>query len=179
MVSFRCILYVEQELKKLRLIYFAVDLGMAEIFEDISDELQKRIRESLKKAKLELLEKKQILVERIKSVVVKMIHLAEEIHCVNYSSYISEKLGYDYNYLSNTFTEVKETTIQQYIIQYKIERVKELLMHDELTLTEIAWKLRYSSVAHLSNQFKKITGRSPTLFKQQAGIEERKYIEEL
>ena len=95
-----------------------------------------------------------------------MVHHADELPIVNDSDYISEKLGYDYTYLSNTFTEVKGTTIQQFIIQHKIERVKELLMYDELTLTEIAWKLRYSSVAHLSNQFKKNTGLTPTYFKE-------------
>lgn len=94
-----------------------------------------------------------------------MVHYSEEYPKVNDSDYISQKLGYEYNYLSNTFSEVKGITIQQYIIQHKIERVKELLLYDELTLTEIAYSLHYSSVAHLSNQFKKITGLTPTYFK--------------
>jgi AraC-like DNA-binding protein len=95
-----------------------------------------------------------------------MVHYSDELPKVNYSDYISEKLGYDYTYLANTFSEVKGITIQQYIIIHKIERVKELLIYDELSLTEISYKMHYSSVAHLSNQFKKITGLTPTFFKQ-------------
>jgi AraC-like DNA-binding protein len=116
---------------------------------------------------LELLDDKRgILIERIKNVIIEMIHYMDEIPKVNYSDYISEKLGYDYTYLSNVFSEVKGVTIQQFIILHKIEKVKELLLYDELSLTEIAHKLHYSSVGHLSNQFKKITGLSPTYFKQ-------------
>jgi AraC-like DNA-binding protein len=95
-----------------------------------------------------------------------MIHYSDEVPKVNDSDYISKKLGYDYTYLSNTFSEVKGITIQHYIITHKIERAKELLLYDELTLTEIAYKLNYSSVAHLSNQFKKITGLTPSYFKE-------------
>jgi AraC-like DNA-binding protein len=95
-----------------------------------------------------------------------MIHYADELPRINYSEYISKKLGYDYTYLSNVFSEEKGINIQQYIIIHKIERVKELLLYDELTLTEIAYKLQYSSIAHLSNQFKKITGLSPSFYKQ-------------
>jgi AraC-like DNA-binding protein len=116
---------------------------------------------------LELLDdKRSILIEKIKNVITELIHYSDELPRVNYSDYISEKLGYDYTYLSNIFSEVKGTTIQQFIIINKIERVKELLLYDELNLTEIAYKLHYSSVAHLSNQFKKITGLSPSFFKQ-------------
>ncbi len=115
---------------------------------------------------LELLDdKKSILIERIKSVIVEMIHYSDEVPKVNYSDYISQKLDYDYTYLSNVFSEVKGTTIQQFIINHKIEKVKELLLYDELNLTEISYRLHYSSVAHLSNQFKKVTGLSPTFFK--------------
>ena len=95
-----------------------------------------------------------------------MIHYSEELPKENYSVYISERLGYDYTYLANTFSEVKGITIQQFIITHKIEKVKELLLYDELNLTEISYKLNYSSVAHLSNQFKKITGLSPSFYKQ-------------
>jgi AraC-like DNA-binding protein len=94
-----------------------------------------------------------------------MIHYADELPTVNYSDYISQKLNHDYTYLSNMFSEVKGITIQQFIIIHKIERVKELLLYNELNLTEISYKLNYSSVAHLSNQFKKVTGLSPTYFK--------------
>lgn len=121
----------------------------------------------LSRTGLELLDdKKNILIERIKAVIVEMIHYSEELPKINYSDHISEKLNHDYTYLSNTFSEVKGITIQQYIIFHKIERVKELLLYDELTLTEIAYRMQYSSVAHLSNQFKKVTGLTPSYCKQ-------------
>ncbi|MBP7924524.1 MAG: helix-turn-helix transcriptional regulator, partial [Saprospiraceae bacterium] len=124
------------------------------------------LKTNLLRSGLELLDdKKSILIEKIKNVIIEMIHYSDEIPQVNYSNYISEKLGYDYTYLANTFSEVKGITIQQFIIIHKIERVKELLLYEELTLTEIAYQLHYSSVAHLSNQFKKITGLTPTYFK--------------
>ena len=104
--------------------------------------------------------------EEIENVIIEMIHYADETPKVNYSDYISEKLKYDYTYLSNTFSEVKGITIQQFIIIHKIEKVKELLLYDELNLTEISYRLNYSSVSHLSNQFKKITGLSPSFYKQ-------------
>jgi AraC-like DNA-binding protein len=158
---------VKEELKKLGIDCVSVDLGMVEIRDDISDEQLETFAKNLRKSGLELLDnKRNILVEKIKSVIVEMIHYEDEVPKVNDSDYISEKLGYDYTYLSNTFSEVKGITIQQYIILNKIERVKELLLYDELTLTEIAYKLHYSSVAHLSNQFKKITGLTPTYFKE-------------
>lgn len=167
MVSLRCKMLVKDELKKLGINCVSVDLGMVEIQGDITDEQLETFAKNLKKSGLELLDdKKNILVEKIKSVIVEMIHYEDEVPKVNDSDYISEKLGYDYTYLSNTFSEVKGTTIQQYIIMHKIEKVKELLLYDELTLTEIAHKLHYSSVAHLSNQFKKITGLTPTYFKE-------------
>lgn len=167
MVSLRCKMLVKEELKKLGLNFVSVDLGMVEIQGDLTEKQREKFRDQLKRSGLELLDnKKQILVEKIKSVIVEMVHYRDELPEVNDSDYISEKLDYDYTYLSNTFTEVKGITIQQYIIQHKIERVKELLLYDELTLTEIAWKLHYSSVAHLSNQFKKVTGLTPTYFKE-------------
>jgi AraC-like DNA-binding protein len=111
-------------------------------------------------------DKKSILIEKIKNVIIEMVHYADELPKQNFSDYISEKLGYDYTYLANTFSEVKGITIQHYIINHKIEKAKELLLYDELNLTEIAYKLNYSSVAHLSNQFKKVTGLSPSFYKQ-------------
>ena len=166
MVSLRCKMLVKSELEKLGLTCTSVDLGMVEIQEEISIEKLETFSNNLKKAGLELMDdKKNILVERIKAVIVEMIHYSDKVPDVNDSDYISEKLGYDYTYLSNTFSEVKGITIQQYIIMHKIERVKELLLYDELSLTEIAYKLHYSSVAHLSNQFKKVTGLTPTYFK--------------
>jgi AraC-like DNA-binding protein len=143
-----------------------IELGMVEIRDNITAEQQALLKLRLAKSGLELLDdKKSILIERIKNIIVEMIHYMDELPKVNYSDYISEKLGYDYTYLSNIFSEVKGITIQQYIILHKIEKAKELLLYDELNLTEIADKLHYSSVGHLSNQFKKITGLTPSYFK--------------
>lgn len=167
MVSLRCKLLVKQELAKLGLHYVIVDLGMVEILEDISDSQRKALKENLLKSGLELLDdKRSILIEKIKTVIVEMIHHSEELPKVNYSDYISSKLNYDYTYLANTFSTVKGITIQQFIILNKIERVKEYLLYDELSLSEISFKLHYSSAAHLSNQFKKITGLSPSFYKK-------------
>lgn len=145
---------VKEELKKLGLKYVVVDLGMVEILEDITQEQRDLLKVTLFRLGLELLDdKRSILVEKIKNVIIEMIHHSDEAPVVNYSDFISEKLNYDYTYLSNIFSEVKGITIQQYIIINKIERVKELLLYDEHNLTEISYKLHYSSVAHLSNQF--------------------------
>jgi AraC-like DNA-binding protein len=167
MVSLRCKMVVRDELKKLGLHHSGVDLGFVEIEEDLTPELWEQLRKDLLKSGLELLDdKRSILIERIKNVIIEMIHYSDELPKVNYSDYISKKLGYDYTYLSNLFSEVKGITIQQFIILHKIERVKELLLYDELNLTEISYVLHYSSVAHLSNQFKKVTGLSPTYYKK-------------
>lgn len=167
MVSLRCKMIVKEELKHLGLNYVIVDLGMVEILEDITPLQREQLKTNLLRSGLELLEdKKSILIDKIKNVIIEMIHYADELPKETYSEYISSKLGYDYTYLSNIFSEVKGTTIQQYIIVHKIERVKELLLYDELNLTEISYLLNYSSVAHLSNQFKKITGLSPSFFKK-------------
>ena len=140
---------------------------MVEMLNDITDNHRTQLKINLLKSGLELLDdKKSILIEKIKNAIIEMVHYSDEMPTQNYSEYISEKLDYDYTYLSNTFSEVKGITIQQFIIINKIERVKELLLYNELNLTEISYKLHYSSVAHLSNQFKKITGLSPSYFKQ-------------
>jgi len=167
MVSLRCKLIVKEELQKLGLKYVVIDLGVVEVMEEITRDQRELLKANLLRSGLELLDdKRSILIEKVKNVITELIHYTDELPRVNYSDYISEKLGYDYTYLSNIFSEVKGTTIQQFIIINKIERVKELLLYDELNLTEIAYKLHYSSVAHLSNQFKKITGLSPSFFKQ-------------
>lgn len=167
MVSLRCKMVVKQELQKLGLHYVNVDLGTIEILENITDHQRDQLRENLKVYGLELLDdKRKIIIEKIKSVIIEMIHYSDEMPKVNYSDYISEKLGYDYTYLANTFSEVKGITIQHFIILNKIEKVKELLLYDELNLTEISFKLHYSSVSHLSNQFKKITGLTPSYYKK-------------
>ncbi|WP_339705519.1 AraC family transcriptional regulator [Algoriphagus aquimarinus] len=167
MVSLRCKMLVMEELKKLGLNYVFVDLGVVEIPINITLDQRNQLKKNLLKSGLELLDdKRSIIIEKIKNIIVEMIHYSDELPKVNYSNYISEKLGYDYTYLANMFSEVKGITIQQFIIIHKIERVKELLIYDELTLTEISHRLHYSSVAHLSNQFKKNTGLTPTYYKQ-------------
>jgi AraC-like DNA-binding protein len=144
-----------------------VELGEVEIIETITNEQHDVLKIALLKSGLELMDdKKAILVEKIKKVIVEMIHYGDELPKTKFSNYLSEKLDYDYTYLSNLFSEIKSITIEHFIIINKIERVKELLVYDELTLTQIAMKLHYSSVAHLSNQFKKITGLTPSFFKQ-------------
>ena len=167
MVSLRCKMIVKSELEKMHLQFTVVELGEVEITEELSSKQQQELKTSLLKSGLELLEdKKSMLIERIKNIVVEMIHYNDEPPLLNFSSYLSEKLHYDYNYPSNLFSEVKGTTIEHFIIAHKIERAKELLIYNELTLTEIAEKLHYSNVAHLSNQFKKVTGLTPTFFKK-------------
>lgn len=158
---------VKEELNKLGLEYVLVDLGTAEILQDITQVQREELKINLSQSGLELLDdKRAILIEKIKNVITEMIHYSEELPDVNYSEYLSHKLDYDYTYLANIFSEVNGITIQQFIIINKIERVKELLLYDELNLTQIAWKLHYSSVAHLSNQFKKVTGLTPSFYKK-------------
>jgi AraC-like DNA-binding protein len=168
MVSNRCKMAVKEELKKLGLHFIVVDLGEVEIMENISAKQQEQLRIALHSSGLELMDdKKAVLIEKIKNTIVEMIHHANnEVVKTNFSDYLSIKLNHDYTYLANLFSEVQGTSIEQFIISHKIERIKELIIYDELTITEIAWKMNYSSVAHLSNQFKKVTGLSPSHFKQ-------------
>jgi AraC-like DNA-binding protein len=167
MVSIRCKMLVKAELERLRLHYSTVELGEVEIIENITPEQRELLNRSLKKAGLELMDdKKAMLVEKIKNVIIEMIHYTDEPPLTKYSVYLSEKLNYDYTYLANLFSEVRGITIEHFIIIHKIERVKELLVYDDLNLTEIADKLHYSSVGHLSNQFKKTTGLTPSHFKK-------------
>ena len=157
---------VKEELKKLGLHFIVVELGEVEIMEDLLPSQREELKAALLVSGLVLMDdKRAILIERIINVITEMIHYSDELPLINYSNYISEKLKYDYTYLSNLFSEIKGMTIQQFIIIHKVERIKELIIYDELNITEIAWKLNYSSVAHLSNQFKKVTGMSPTYFK--------------
>lgn len=167
MVSQRCKMMVKEELKKMGLHFMVVDLGEVEIMETLTNEQWLALKKALLVSGLELMDdKKTILIEKIIHVIMEMVHVSEELPIVNYSTHISNKLEYDYTYLSNLFSEIKGMTIQQFIILHKVERIKELIIYDEFNITEIAWKMNYSSVAHLSNQFKKITGFSPTHFKQ-------------
>ncbi|MGP8215210.1 MAG: helix-turn-helix domain-containing protein [Bacteroidia bacterium] len=166
MVSERCKMAVKVELKKLGLHFVFVDLGEVETMDDPTIEQLEQLRAGLHSSGLELMDdKKGVLIEKIKNAVIEMIHHSDEVIKTNFSDFLSDKLKYDYTYLSNLFTEVQGTTIAQFITAHKIERIKELMMYDELNITEIAWKMNYSSVAHLSNQFKKVTGLSPSQFK--------------
>jgi len=179
MVSTRCKIAVKEVLKKLGLHFIVVDLGEVEIMEDLYAEQREELKIALLSTGLELIDdKRAVLIEKINNVITEMIHYSDEVPKMNYSNYISKKLNYDYTYLSNLFSEVKGITIQQYIIIHKIERVKELLLYDEINLTQISIKLHYSSVSHLSNQFKKVTGLSPSQFKQ-LKVNRRRPIEEL
>lgn len=167
MVSQRCKMMVKEELKKLGLHFIVVDLGEVEIMENISDGQRELLKTALLESGLELMDdKKAVLIERIKNIIIQLVHHTEESIKVNFSDYLSEKLKYDYTYMANLFSEVQGTTIEQFIILHKVERIKELIIYNELNITEIAYRMNYSSVAHLSNQFKKVTGLSPMHFKQ-------------
>ena len=158
---------VKDALRELGLHFILVDLGEVEIMENISLEQREQLNHALDASGLELMDdKRAVLIEKIKNAIIEMVHHNDELIKVNFSDYLSEKLNHDYTYLANLFSEVQGTTIEQFIISHKIERIKELIIYDELNITEIAWKMNYSSVAHLSNQFKKVTGLSPSHFKQ-------------
>jgi AraC-like DNA-binding protein len=158
---------VKEELEKLGIRYVILSLGLVEIMEDLSAEQREKLKTALLQSGLELMDdKKAILIEKIKNVIIEMVHYTDQLPKVNYSDYISEKLGLDYTNMSKIFSEVNGITIEKYIIAHKIERVKELLLYDELNLTQISYILNYSSVAHLSQQFKKVTGLTPRFFKQ-------------
>ena len=157
---------VKAELEKLGLTYGIIDLGEIEIKGDITEKQRRELKTNLLRSGLELMDdKKAILIEKIKTVIIEMIHYDDDVPKIKNSEYISKKLQYDYTYLANLFSETTGTTIEHFIIIHKIERVKELMIYDELNLTQISYKLNYSSVAHLSNQFKKITGLTPSFFK--------------
>jgi AraC-like DNA-binding protein len=166
MVSIRCKMLVKAELEKLGLHHRIVELGEVEVEENMTVEQHDQLQTALLKSGLELMDdKKAQLIEKIKNIVVEMVHYENELPKTKNSDYIGRKLNHNYTYLANLFSEATGTTIEHYIIIHKIERAKELILYDELTLTEIAWKLNYSSVSHLSNQFKKITGLTPSFFK--------------
>jgi AraC-like DNA-binding protein len=167
MVSNRCKMAVKAELKRLGLHFIVVDLGEVEIMENISAEQREQIKIALLTSGFELMDNKRaILIEKVKNTVIEMVHHSDEIIKTNFSDFLSKKLSHDYTYLANLFSEVQGITIEHFIIAHKVERIKELIIYDELNITEIAWKMNYSSVAHLSNQFKKVTGLSPSHFKQ-------------
>lgn len=180
MVSLRCKLLVKEMLENVGMKYFRVDLGMVELLESITPEQLKQFSKQIQLSGLELIEdKRSVIIEKVKNIIVEMIHYSDELPKVKFSVFISEKTGYEYNYLSGIFADVMATTIEHYIIAHRIERVKELLLYDELTLTEISYKLNYSSVAHLSNQFKKITGLTPSYFKKMQLYRKRIALEDV
>lgn len=167
MVCIRCKMVVKEELTKLGLHYATVELGEAEVLESISVDQHDQLQVALLKSGLELMDdKKSVLIQQIKTVIIELVHYSEEPLSVKFSEFLSQKLNHDYTYLANLFSEVQGITIEKFFIAHKIERVKELLVYDELNLTEIAQLMHYSSVAHLSTQFKKVTGLTPSYFKQ-------------
>ena len=180
MVSLRCKIAVKDELDRLKLAHGAIDLGEVVLKKEIHAEERELLRVGLLKKGLELMDdKKSMLIEKTKNVIVELVHYSEKYPKVNFSDYLSEQLDYNYNHLANLFSEVTGTTIVNYIIINKIERVKELLLYDELSLTEISLLMEYSSVAHLSHQFKRITGLTPTYFKKIRKFKKRIQLEEL
>ena len=167
MLSVRSKMEVKEVLKKLDLHFVFVDMGVIDVMEELSSEQIEQLRNALLAIGLELMDdKKAVLIDKIKNVVIELVHLTEESIKINFSDYLSEKLNHNYTYLANLFSQVQGTTIEQFIIAHKVERIKEFIIYDELNITEIAYKMNYSSVAHLSNQFKKVTGLSPSHFKK-------------
>lgn len=166
MVSLRCKLLVKAELEKLGLTYHSIELGEVILGHAITSAQKMELATALHSSGLEIMnDKNTILIEKIKNIIVEMVHYSDELPDVKFSVFLSEKLHKDYHALSELFSKNKGITIEHYIIFHKIERVKELIMYDELNLTEIAFKLHYSSAAHLSHQFKKVTGLTPSFFK--------------
>ncbi|MBW8324440.1 MAG: helix-turn-helix domain-containing protein [Prolixibacteraceae bacterium] len=166
MVSNRCKMIVKSELEKLGLHFMVLGLGEVEIMETLSDERQTLLNDRLNEWGLSLInDKKSVMIEKIKNTIIELIHYTDEQIKINFSDYLSQKLNYDYTYLSNIFKENQGTTIEHFLLTHRIEKAKELLVYDELNVTEIADKLHFSNVAHLSNQFKKMTGLTPSYYK--------------
>jgi AraC-like DNA-binding protein len=166
MVSLRCKMMVKSELNKLNLLYSSVELGEVQLIHPISQDNRENLKRELHKSGLELMDdSKAMLIEKIINIIVEMVHYSEDEPRENFSEFLSEKLDQDYRKLAEVFSKTKGVTIERFIILHKIERIKELIIYDELNLTEISYKLHYSSVAHLSAQFKQVTGLTPTTFK--------------
>jgi AraC family transcriptional regulator len=179
MVCNRCILVVQQELDKLEIHSRSIALGEVETTAELPKEKVAQLSQNLSALGFELLDNsKQQLIEKIKNIVIQQVHHTQEEKNHNYSQILSKALHKDYSYLSGLFSEVEGITIEKYIINQKIEKVKELIIYHELNLSEIAYKLGYSSVAHLSNQFKKVTGLAPSHFKN-VGQNKRKPLDKI
>ena len=166
MVSLRCKLMVKSELKKLNIKYKSVELGEVVLIKNLSEAKREKLKKGLRKSGLELMDdKRAMLIEKIINVIVEMVHYSDELPKVNFSVFLSEKLGLDYHKLAEIFSKTKGITIEHFIIIHKVERIKELIIYDELNLTEISYLMHYNSVSHLSRQFKQVTGLTPTFFK--------------
>lgn len=171
MVSLRCKILVQNELNNLNIPYLSVDLGIVELSDDVSSEQLTQLKAVLLESGLEVMnDKKALLIEKIKNTIVEMIHHSEELPKCKFSEHLSTKLNYDYTYLANLFSITEGITIAHFILLHKVERIKEFIIYDELSLTEISYKMNYSSVAALSNQFKKITGLTPSFFKSMTSL---------
>ena len=167
MVCFRCKMVVKETFSRLGVRVISVELGEVETIDRVTPDMRNKIRYALVESGLELIDdKKSIIISKIKTLIIDLVHNSEEPLSVKLSEYLSSQLNYDYTYLANVFSEVQGSTIERFFISHKIERVKELLVYNELTLTEISYKMHYSSVAHLSGQFKKLTGQTPSDFKR-------------
>ncbi|EHQ31021.1 helix-turn-helix domain-containing protein [Mucilaginibacter paludis] len=167
MVCIRCKMVVQEQLKKMSLHHTVVKLGEVEVTDPLTNTQLNEFRTGLLKFGLIVLDdKKSMLIDKIKKVIIELIHYENEPLGINFSVYLSKKLNHEYTYMANLFSEVEGVNVEHYMISHKIERVKELLVYDKLSLTEISYKLSYSSVAHLCNQFKKITGITPSDFKK-------------
>lgn len=167
MVCIRCKMAVKEALRGMGLNFTGLELGEVEVMEALNREQLEQLKTTLLGSGLELMDdKKSVLIQKIKNVIIELIHHSEEPLAVNFSEYLSHKLDHNYTYLAHLFSEVQGITIEKFIIAHKIERVKELLVYNELNLTAIAYQMHYSSVAHLSAQFKKVTGLTPTHFKE-------------
>lgn len=179
MVSLRCKLLVRSELEKLGIEFKTIELGEVQLVEPITDAVRDELKAELHKSGLELMyDKKAIMIEKIINIVVEMVHYSDEFPNVNFSTFLSEKLQQDYHKMAEIFSKTKGITLEHFIILHKVEKIKELIIYDELSLTEISCKMHYSSVAHLSRQFKQVTGLSPSFFKS-LSKKDRKNLEDL
>jgi YesN/AraC family two-component response regulator len=171
MVCIRCKMVVKDQLKKISVRNGIIKLGEVEVTDTITSTQLEDFRVGLLKFGLVVLDdKKSMLVDKIKKVIIELIHYKEEPLQINFSDYLSQTLNHEYTYMANLFSEIEGVNVEHYLITHKIERVKELLVYDRLSLTEISYKLNYSSVAHLCNQFKKITGLTPSHFRKSIAI---------
>jgi AraC-like DNA-binding protein len=169
---------VKEELKKLGLHFIFVDMGIVDIMEELSAGQRDLLKTGLIRSGLELMDdKRAVMIEKIKDAIIEMVHSMDDLPKVNFSDYLSRRLNCDYTYMASLFSEVQGTTLEKFLISYKIEKVKELIVYDQLSLSEIAWKMHYSSIAHMSSQFKKCTGLTPSHFRSLKEIRQQTILE--